>query len=144
MKRLLVVGNGSLGLWWSFQLSRLANESLYKTFLLTRTEESAQVINKKGIVVEDKTSASTYCISCPSFSNVKQFYEKLQGHADILLLCVKQYHLKSALVRRRLVAAYFVVRLTLLGRKTALIYYLQKEWLYLFAMALETLKQLPL
>lgn len=97
MKRLLVVGNGSLGLWWSFQLSRLANESLYKTFLLTRTEESAQVINKKGIVVEDKTSASTYCISCPSFSNVKQFYEKLQGHADILLLCVKQYHLKSAL-----------------------------------------------
>jgi ketopantoate reductase len=68
MKRLLVVGNGSLGLWWSFQLSRLANESLYKTFLLTRTEESAQVINKKGIVVEDKTSASYVVVMKKSLS----------------------------------------------------------------------------
>ncbi|GJQ10002.1 hypothetical protein GpartN1_g1793.t1 [Galdieria partita] len=112
MKSLVVVGNGSLGLWWCFHLTQLQKKSLCKAFLVTRTEESAQSINEKGIIVEDKTSAAyvfdknnrtmlntsnTVCFHCPSFSNLKQLSEKLQGYADILLLCVKQYHLKSAL-----------------------------------------------
>eukprot|EP00871_Galdieria_phlegrea_P004461 jgi/Galph1/5015/GphlegSOOS_G3632.1 len=110
--KVVIVGNGSLGLWFSYQLYQL--QSLCKVFILTRTEQAALSIQQQGVIVEDnacscvstsqdatlvRSTSNVKHFTCAATNSVRELQQLIKGDADCLLLCVKSYHLKDALTR---------------------------------------------
>ncbi|PLT27684.1 2-dehydropantoate 2-reductase [Peribacillus deserti] len=80
-----IIGGGSIGLLFAAYLSRDYNVTIY-----TRTERQADVICKQGLqLILGETVSSTMVEALP--------IREMKTGADLLIVCVKSYHLKDVL-----------------------------------------------
>lgn len=79
-----IIGGGAIGLL----VSSYFHQQEHQIMLYTRTDEQAELINESGILLSLNENISQMCINA----------KKLSLHidpCDILIICVKQYHLEG-------------------------------------------------
>jgi len=77
-----IIGGGAIGLL----VASYFHQQKHQIMLYTRTDEQATIINESGILLSLNENISQMCINA----------KKLSSHidpCDILIICVKQYHL---------------------------------------------------
>lgn len=79
-----IIGGGAIGLL----VSSYFHQQKHQIMLYTRTEEQATLINASGILLSLNENISRMCI------NAKKLSLHID-HCDILIVCVKQYHLDA-------------------------------------------------
>ncbi len=87
MKNIAIVGNGAVGMFLCSTLSTLKDISIT---LYTRRKDAIDRLNQQGITLKQNNTTQTYKIKAKLISEI-------ETNNDLVILCLKAYHIKQFL-----------------------------------------------